>query len=55
MLPVLVVVKRVRKFVSALASYVRLRMIKFDPRNALLALAVEFDDAALNVRSVVPL
>ncbi len=54
-LPVLVLVNRVRKLVSALASCVRLRMVKLEPRNELLAFAVEFELVVLNVKSVVPL
>jgi hypothetical protein len=55
-LPVLVEVNRVRKLVSALASYVRLRIIKFEPKKEGLAPeTVEFALAELKVRSVVPL
>ncbi len=53
--PVLVEVNRVRKLVSALASYVRLRIVKFAPRNELLEFAVAFALAELKIRSVVPL
>ena len=55
-LPVLVEVNRVRKLVSALASYVRLRIIKFEPKKeGLVPETVEFALAELKVRSVVPL
>ena len=54
--PVLLEVNRVRKLVSALASYVRLRIVKFEPRKeGLLPETVEFALAELKVRSVVPL
>jgi hypothetical protein len=52
--PVLVEVNRVRKLVSALASYVRLRIVKLAPRKELLEFAVEFVLVALKVKSVVP-
>ncbi len=54
-LPVLVEVNRVRKLVSALASYVRLRIVRLEPRNELFEVfARAFVLAELKVRSVVP-